>query len=234
MSQCMYEQHPIPVEADIAWYALSSMVIADNQEPLVDTQTLSGVITQPMYFLQGIAGALPRCYVRASVASKLQQVSHSLPSGYQLVVLDGWRPLSVQQQLRTRFLAEIKQRYPELTALEQQRRLDEFVARPSVDPLCPSPHLTGGSVDVSVCDAEGNVLDMGSAFDAPVPASWTSALEALPATPAQRNRRLLYHSMLAQGFSNIAAEWWHFDYGNQLWALRTGQKQAIYGITSHP
>lgn len=224
-------QQEIPQQADFEWYQLKDIPIVDHHDLLIDTAEINGIFTQPMYFLQGIADALPQCYVRQTIAQKLQAVNQSLPEGYYLVVLDGWRPLEVQNALRVSFLQDIQARFPQLSEQTQLDTLDQFVARPSSDPLCPSPHVTGGSVDVSLCDAEGNLLDMGSAFDAPVPESWTSALEGLPESVAQRNRRVLYHSMLAQGFSNMPSEWWHFDYGNQLWALRTGQKQAIYGLT---
>lgn len=221
---------PIPPQTGFEWYQLEQISIRDNQEKLVDTQTLQHVKTRPMYFLQGITEALATCYVRETIAKKLEQISMSLPQGYHLVVLDGWRPLSVQQQLREAFLKDIQQRFPHLSEQEQLKTLDQFVARPSDNPVRPSPHVTGGSVDVTICDEEGNLLDMGSAFDELVEASWTSALEGLAETPAQLNRRMLYHSMLAHGFSNMPSEWWHFDFGNQLWALRTGREYAVYGI----
>jgi D-alanyl-D-alanine dipeptidase len=35
--------------------------------------------------------------------------------------------------------------------------------------------------------------------------------------------------MLEAGFAQHPNEWWHFSHGDQLWAWRTGQTQAIYG-----
>ncbi|MBQ4051251.1 MAG: hypothetical protein IJD13_06430, partial [Oscillospiraceae bacterium] len=49
---------------------------------------------------------------------------------------------------------------------------------------------------------------------------------------ARDNRRLLYHVMIRAGFTNYDGEWWHFDYGNPLWASRTG-KEPFYGL-AHP
>jgi len=43
-----------------------------------------------------------------------------------------------------------------------------------------------------------------------------------------QNRRLLFHTMVDQGFTNYSEEWWHFDYGNQFWAHVNGV-HAIYG-----
>jgi hypothetical protein len=41
------------------------------------------------------------------------------------------------------------------------------------------------------------------------------------------NRRLLWNVMVEAGFSNYPEEWWHFDFGNQFDAARTGHT-AIY------
>lgn len=41
------------------------------------------------------------------------------------------------------------------------------------------------------------------------------------------NRRLLYHIMTSQGFTNDLEEWWHFDFGGQFWGKISG-KRSIY------
>jgi zinc D-Ala-D-Ala dipeptidase len=38
--------------------------------------------------------------------------------------------------------------------------------------------------------------------------------------------------MLAEGFRWDADEWWHYDYGNQLWAVHYHKPFAIYGEAS--
>ena len=43
----------------------------------------------------------------------------------------------------------------------------------------------------------------------------------------RENRRLLYNTMVGQGFTNLPSEWWHFDYGNRFWAFYK-KKKAIY------
>ena len=32
-----------------------------------------------------------------------------------------------------------------------------------------------------------------------------------------------------QGFTNLPSEWWHYDFGDQLWAHYGGHGQALYG-----
>ena len=111
---------------------------------------------------------------------------------------------------------------------DQQEILSDFVA--PVGPNFISPHLTGGSVDITLFDvATGEWLDMGADFDEPTERSYTHFYEDQPEHMACTNRRLLYSVMTAAGFSNLPTEWWHFDYGNPLWAHYNQQNHAIYG-----
>ena len=46
---------------------------------------------------------------------------------------------------------------------------------------------------------------------------------------AEANRKLLLRTMQKQGFVNYPNEWWHFCYGDKLYAAYKFEKQAIYG-----
>lgn len=84
----------------------------------------------------------------------------------------------------------------------------EFVA----DPAHGSAHSRGVAVDLTLLDAAGQVLDMGTAFDAFDKASHhadTSISET-----AQRNRFLLLGIMTAAGWSHNPNEWWHYQLPN--------------------
>ncbi|MCY1423195.1 D-alanyl-D-alanine dipeptidase [compost metagenome] len=150
------------------------------------------------------------------------------------MVLDAWRPFAVQQHLYDTLYDILKHHEPDADPAELARRTREFVAPPSTRANAPSPHLTGGAVDVTLCDRDGRWLNMGSLFDEATPRSYTRHYEeiALPDRQQRRarvHRRLLYNAMCAAGFSNLSSEWWHYDYGDQLWAWHQGQKRAIYG-----
>ena len=47
---------------------------------------------------------------------------------------------------------------------------------------------------------------------------------------ARANRRLLHWVMTQAGFAGHPDEWWHFSYGDQLWAALTGAPAAVYGL----
>lgn len=78
-------------------------------------------------------------------------------------------------------------------------------------------------------------LEMGTVFDGvrlETATRFYEEIDAVQLTEKEQhylaNRRLLWSVMTAAGFSNYPEEWWHFDFGNQFDAARTGQ-QAVYG-----
>jgi D-alanyl-D-alanine dipeptidase len=84
-------------------------------------------------------------------------------------------------------------------------------------------------VDLDVIGPDGASIDMLSPFT--LEDRRGAAMEARGLSPeARRNRRLLADALTAAGFSNYPAEWWHWSFGDQAWALRTGQEYAIYGM----
>lgn len=232
-SHSMYDQ-PIPTAHDVDWGRVYDLPIVNSDDPLQDTKLLLkyGVFTSPAYYLQGIQGALNECYVRASLMQRLEYAASFLPKGIHLLVLDGWRPYKVQMALRASFANSIQKNYADLSAYKQLELLNQFVAEPSTDVFKPSPHLTGGSVDVTLCDDQGNPLDLGTAFDEISTQSYSHAFENTQHVSIQAHRRMLYWSMVQAGFSNLPSEWWHFDYGNQLWAHHYNMPSAHYGVVS--
>ncbi|MBU0612709.1 D-alanyl-D-alanine dipeptidase, partial [Patescibacteria group bacterium] len=48
----------------------------------------------------------------------------------------------------------------------------------------------------------------------------------------RNNRVLLRNAMVKAGFRQDKDEWWHYDYGNQIWALELNKSFAFYGEAS--
>lgn len=230
---------PIPqVKASIDW---KSVTIRENGEALVAVSSLDnkGVFTDAQYFQQGLPHAMKEMYAREAVAEKLIQAAALLPAGYALLVWDAWRPLAVQQALFDAQYQAVREQFPALSESEVHRRTRTYVAVPSNDPACPSPHYTGGAVDLTIVDATGSPLPMGTAFDTFDTRSRSRALEeqvekGVQLTEEQQewleNRRLLYFVMTTVGFMYDREEWWHFDYGNQFWGSVTGRDALYNGI----
>ena len=216
------------------WTQIASIPIAECHAPL---ERLTGQLRlrlRPIYYQQGISGALPGIFLRAPVIERLNAALSLLPAAYGLEILDGWRPVAVQIALRESFRSRIITRHPEYTEAQIQTALDQFVANPSRRDM-PPPHLTGGSVDLTLFDtATGNTLDMGTAFDEPSRRSYSSTLEAEAPSAAQQHRRILIHTRTAAGFTNLPSEWWHFDFGNQNWAFFGRRPHAVFGAAQPP
>ncbi len=81
----------------------------------------------------------------------------------------------------------------------------EFLA----DPRRGSPHSRGAAVDLTLLDAEGRELDMGTGFDAFTPLSHHGRTDIVAA--AQHNRFVLMGLMTAAGWDFYRNEWWHYQ-----------------------
>lgn len=208
--------------------------IHETGEPLVSLSNLSHKIKVfPYYFHHNVPGALNNCYLREGAAQRLARAAEQLPARLTLVVLDGWRPYEVQLALYEITKEFFRTTYG-LKEDEVLQELAKFVAPPSADPDNPSPHMTGGAIDLTIADQDG-WLDMGTGFDEFTEKSQTDWYERIP-RPNERertireNRRLLQRVMSAAGFRNYEQEWWHYDYGNQRWAMLTKQTALYKGI----
>lgn len=229
----MFTNKPIPENPVPDWEAVSRVPIKENHEPLHPLSLCPHCLVYPAYYKMGIPGALPECFTRTNVYQRLILAGSKLPPGMRLVVLDGWRPYDVQQYLYDTLLNLMKRVHPEDDVADIAKEARNLVSPPSANKDMPSPHLTGGSVDVTLAGENGVLLDMGTLFDEASPQSFTAALENLGNAyqGARHHRRILYHAMIEAGFTNLPTEWWHFDFGNQLWAWHSGEAYALYGGT---
>jgi D-alanyl-D-alanine dipeptidase len=118
-----------------------------------------------------------------------------------LLVLDALRPQRVQEAL--------------WSALEGTD-LTQYLAPPARGSI----HSFGMAIDITLVDAAGRELDMGTPFDDlsekshPVlEAQWLARGELTVAQVA--HRQLLRDVMSEAGWLGITREWWHFDAGDR-------------------
>jgi len=212
-------------------------ITGDCGEKLVDLSTLcpGRIECRSAYYEQGIPGSIPTCMLREGAAERLLRAAELLPEGWKFRIFDGWRPYLVQKALFDDYLCQLayREENADLTVRELLRLTREFVAFPSTDPLSPFNHGGGGAVDLTILNEKGEPLNMGTGFDDFTDLSHTRWFEEHDTDPEARdNRRLLYHVMTEAGFTNYDGEWWHFDYGNTLWASRTGGTPIYGGISA--
>jgi D-alanyl-D-alanine dipeptidase len=193
------------------------------------------MVFQPKYWERGVPGAVAKIYVRKTVEEMLLAAANLLPEGYKLKILDAWRPAAVQKALFDEYYSVLQERFQgDKSEDELKEMASQFVSYPSEDPNRPFVHATGGAVDLTIVDAKGKELNMGTAFDDFSDAAHTTYFENTDCTEIRDNRRLLYHVMAGVGFTNYPGEWWHYDFGDRFWAA-IAQRDSIYrGIYELP
>lgn len=190
--------------------------------------------------------------LRRSVLERLLQAQVELqrrqPS-WRLAIVDGWRPLAVQAfMVQHSIEATCRERGidPGQSGPAREAVIAEvgrFWAPPNPDPAAPPPHSTGAAVDLTLAEATVHGLQplaMGSAVDAigavSEPDHFLQRAEHC-SDPDERRQCLIWHGrrqlllevMAQAGFARHPHEWWHFSWGDQLWAWLRGEAAAHYG-----
>lgn len=193
---------------------VGSVSLQENGEALVPIRSDSGenLVVFSKAFRDGKQGSIEESLVRESVKDLLLRVAKNLPSGYKLVVWETYTPKSLHEALRNKVLNETD--------------------------MAGISHMTGGAVDVSLADDDGNLLEMGTDLNHGAPQNKSTLYfeemeqDGTPLSDSdleiQKNRRILFHAMNDAGFVNNPLAWFHWDYGNIWWANALGEK-AFYG-----
>ena len=199
-------------------------------EGMVDLSLYFGgeIQTESAYYNNGIAGATKECFVRLTVAKKLEKAIELLPNNFAFKVLDAWRPLCVQEQLYNNYYKEIQIQHKDWYNVKIESEIVKFVSKPNYNMEKPAVHSTGGAIDLTIVHRDsGKMIDMGTLFDDFTHRSHTDFFEKSDNDEVKSNRRLLYWTMLKAGFTNLPSEWWHYDYGDRFWSYYK-DKPALY------
>lgn len=99
-------------------------------------------------------GSLLTMFTRESSAEQLVRAERSLPSGTHLVVFDSYRTLQVQASLYKTYYDSLKVLHEDWDEDQLNTETQKYVSLPSHDISKPSPHNTGGAVDVALFGLE--------------------------------------------------------------------------------
>ena len=190
---------------------VSAVPLLDNREPLVTLDASFGPA---------------RALVRQGVASRLAAAQTLLSGGLRLRVVEGHRSVADQQAIIARYSAEVCAARPGISPADLDRLVSRFVS-----PVAVAPHVAGAAVDLTLVDAHGDEVDMGTSIDAtPEQSSGACYFASSDISRfARSHRRLLSNALTWSGFVNYPTEWWHWSYGDRYWALTTGAPAALYG-----
>ena len=181
----------------MAWLFLllasAGMAVADERLVEVTPEIIPGLVLDLRYAsTNNITGKAlypeARAYLRPETIQKLRKVAKNLQEeGYRLVIWDAWRPASAQK------------------ALWEAKPDGRFLTPPSKI----SRHTRGTSVDVTLADRSGKILEMPSDHDE-FNAKADEDFSDVPKEVAKR-ARILRNAMFNAGFSGVPDEWWHYD-----------------------
>ena len=171
-----------------------------------------------------------RYLVRSAVYDKIGRISKLLSAmNKKLIIRSVWRSFEHQQLLWVRNLEVARIQNPEKSPDEVERIALEFTA-----PREKSMHSTGGAVDALIYDSENScVMDFGTNDGFKIELN----RKCYPLHPgispeAKKNRKVLMEPFEKEDFVCDLTEYWHFDYGNAMWALDRGKDHSIYNIVT--
>lgn len=200
--------------------------IQECGEPLVDLAQFNFEL-DPAYFKAGLSDD-PALYARQQVVQKLLRLQDQL-DGNRFKIWDPWRSRIVQGNIYQKYWDELATANPGWDEDKLKIEVGKFVTAPNNPNRIP-PHATGGAIDLTLVGPDGKELDMGTIFDHFGPEAASAYFEEPGRdTRIRDNRRLLREAMLSEDFRPDVDEWWHYDFGNQLWAAEKERPFAIYG-----
>ena len=175
--------------------ALLSFMVWGQQSDFVRLKDLSPDFVYelkyatPDNFLKQAVYDCGECYLRKSTAEALVKANEAFKQlGYRIKLFDCYRPLSVQKKM-----------WKILPGTH-------YVANPAKG----SKHNRGAAVDLTLVDAQGKELNMGTPFDffgKEAHHTYTQySKEVL------ENRKLLKETLDKFNFKSIYSEWWHYEY----------------------
>ncbi|NGN63731.1 M15 family metallopeptidase [Streptomyces sp. A7024] len=200
---------------------VTSIPVAECGAPLVDVRDAGLLVSD---YRADAAAAFAR--LRTGVVERLVEAERKLPDGLRLLFIEGYRPPALQRRYFASYAAELRAANPEWPEERVHTAASRYVSPPEI-----APHSAGAAVDLTLADADGAQLDMGTRVNANPEESEGACYTAAPniGAGARENRELLGAALGGAGLVNYGTEWWHWSYGDRYWALHTGAPAALYG-----
>ncbi|MER6577264.1 M15 family metallopeptidase [Nonomuraea sp. NPDC001023] len=199
---------------------VSAIPVQECGEPLADVRGRLRVDTR----MADADGAY--AHLRAGLLDRLERAESSLPDGFHLLIVEGYRPIATQRRIFEGYRAELLTTYPDMTPDESYVAASRYVS-----PVEVAPHTAGAAVDLTLCAPDGTEYDMGTQVNDTPEESGGACYTAAAGVPAQAraHREILAAALEPVGLVNYPTEWWHWSYGDRYWAMSTGAPAALYG-----
>lgn len=195
--------------------AWQNIIIEENNDPIV--------IMSPTSKLRL---ANENITIRKTLVAMLEKAANNLPDEFYLYIIEGVRSMEDQEKTWNESYKEIQKEFPNKDQEFREHQTNLLVAKPA--PL--ANHNCGGAVDVQLVYKENNnFVDMGTPAKAGHGYAKTQMLSDEITNIQKQNRRILREAMEQAGFVWYPGEWWHYCYGDRMWAVYTRQERCFYG-----
>ncbi len=204
---------------------LVEVATGENDEQLIDVRNYDNRIIAHYEKMDMLPYTGEFIFVRDTVARKLATANAALikRDNLFLKIVYGYRHPDIQKMYFDKMRAKLKMIHLSLNDKELDALTHNFVAVPLV-----AGHPTGGAIDITIVDTEGNVLDMGTDIaDFSNPEKIKTFANGL-SSAQKKNRLLLRDVLMNEDFAPFYGEWWHFSYGDREWACFYEKPASLY------
>ncbi|WP_445527769.1 M15 family metallopeptidase [Streptomyces cyslabdanicus] len=179
---------------------IAAIPVAECGERLVDVRRGDSLLVDTRK--QDPADAF--AYLREGVLGRLVKAQAMLPQGLQLLFVEGYRPPSLQREYFKEYADHLRAAHLDWSAEQIHSAASRYVSPPDI-----APHSAGAAVDLTLADADGHELDLGTRMNADPEESegacYTHAANI--SEQARANRKLLCTALTAAGLVNYPTEW---------------------------
>ena len=163
--------------------------------------------------------------IRTYTYELLKKAKAALPEGYNFVIYEAYRSKADQIKVWHEIMEQRKKEHPHLD--ENSEELITMCNLVVANPFRQgSGHQSGAAVDISLVNDSGVEYDMGGivrGFGEEAP-----FYSQVISEEARKNRFILKSAVESVGLVCYPTEWWHYSFGDRLWARVTGSKLAIF------
>jgi zinc D-Ala-D-Ala dipeptidase len=192
-----------------------NIIVQENNDPIV-------LIPQT----SKIRLANPNIKIRKQLIQMLEKATDNLPDNLCLYIVEGIRSMEKQKQQWDLCYENMKTKFPDEDVDFWEKQTGLLVAKPS--PL--ANHNCGGAIDLQLVYKDSDELvDMGTPIQSNSDYILTKMLSEDITEIQKQNRKILRDVMEEAGFVWYPGEWWHYCYGDRMWAVYTGKGECFYG-----
>lgn len=210
---------------------INNIPINENNEPLIDLKEQNELAYGPPPDTPLTMNDYTK--IRKTIYEKLCQAQNKLPNGWKFRIYEGLRSLNVQKILFDSLYNSLKLKKLAQSEEELFKQTSLLIAPVKFfnGTINIPAHSTGGAVDLEVTNKDGDLVNFGMEIK-----DWNTVAPNICETfsqniseEARKNRKILLDIMYGQEFVNYPYEWWHFSYGDRLWAYLMNKNEAFYG-----